>query len=541
MSIKRFAAGLGRLRHLLAARCADGLADADLLERFRTSRDEAAFEVLVWRHGPMVLRTCRRLLGHAQDAEDAFQATFFTLARRAASIHRADALGGWLYRVAHRVAVEARVRAARRGRHERPGAVETAGPPDDPARRELSRALEEEIDRLPDKYRLPVVLCYLEGKTTDEAARQLCCPKGTVGTRLAWARRRLRARLSRRGLTLSGALLAAAFAGDALSAAVSRGLVRQAVQAGRAALGQAGPAGTVSMSVTGLAEGVMKTMLWTKVKLVAATGLALILASAGGGLLGYRALAAGQPAAAAAAKQSQTPSEQPPAVRQAEQSRREAERPTLQQQLLDVQKRLDDLERERVDLIRQREELKARMARRARLNQQPKPEAHGEVIEVPSRQDGVLLTSGPRWKKGDHVKTGQVLGRLDDRLAREEVQIKTAKLEASEADLRVSEKTREEAQARLERRLRVAQRSDTPDAREDVTGARLTLQRYQAEVISKRAAVAITSAELRQAQAVLEAYVIVSPVTGVIRSIDRRPGEFVRQGQTVLLVLEEDR
>jgi multidrug efflux pump subunit AcrA (membrane-fusion protein) len=181
------------------------------------------------------------------------------------------------------------------------------------------------------------------------------------------------------------------------------------------------------------------------------------------------------------------------------------------------------------------------MARRARLNQQPKPEAHGEVIEVPSRQDGVLLTSGPRWKKGDRVKAGQVLGRLDDRLAREEVQIKTAKLESSEADLRVSEKTREEAQARLERRLRVAQQSNTPDAREDVTGARLTLQRYQAEVISKRAAVAIASAELRQAQAVLEAYVIVSPVSGVIRSIERRPGEFVRQGQTVLLVLEEDR
>jgi RNA polymerase sigma factor (sigma-70 family) len=470
----------------------------------------------------------------APAAADAFQATFFTLARRAGSIHRADALGGWLHCVAHRLAAEARAR----GKHEYSGEVEAAGPPDDPVRRELRRALEEEIDRLPGKYRLPVVLCYLEGRTTEDAARELGCPKGTVGTRLAWARRRLAARLTRRGLALSGGLLAAAFAGDALSAAVACGLVRQAVHAGLAATGDAGAAGAVPVSVTALAEGVMKTMLWTKVKLVAAAGLALLLASAGGGFLGYRTIAAGQPAGVAGDDQPRRSGQQPLADAQAEQVRREAERLTLQQQLLDVQERLDRLDRERQVLLLKREELKTRLVRPAPPNREAKHDGHGERIEVPSRQDGVLSTSGPCWKKGDHVKVGQVLARLDDRLARQEIQIKTAKLEQSEADLQVSEKTRDEAQVRLERCLRLPPAVRT---QEEVDSARLTAHRYQAEVMSKRAAVTVASAELRQAQAVLETYVIVCPVAGVVRSIDRRPGEWVKQGQTVLVVQEEDR
>jgi RNA polymerase sigma factor (sigma-70 family) len=534
MSTKRWAADLGRLRHLLAGRCADGLADADLLERFRSCHDEAAFEVLVWRHGPMVLRTCRRLLRHAQDAEDAFQATFFTLARRAGSIHRADALSGWLYRVAHRVAVEARTRAARRGQHEHGGEVEAVGPADDPARRELWRALEEEIDHLPDKYRLPVVLCYLEGRTTDEAAQQLGCPKGTVGTRLAWARRRLGARLTRRGLAPSGGVLAAAFAGDALSAAVSRGLVRQAVQAGLAAAGDAGAAGTVPMSVTAVAEGVMKTMLWTKVKLVAAAGLALLLASAGGGLLGYRTVAAGQPTAVADdPTQPRRSAEQPSVDPEEEQARRDAQRLGLQQQLLEVEARLETLDRQRKALARRREELKARLARPAPPRAEPKREVGGDVIEVASRQDGVL-TGGPRWKQGDRVTAGQILARLDNRLARESVEIKKAKLEQTEADLQASERTC--AQARKVFEHQAQQRDAVPQASADA--AELTYQRYAAEVIRNRAAIAIARAELRQAQTVLETHVILSPVTGVIRRIDRRPGEFVKQGQTIVVVQE---
>jgi biotin carboxyl carrier protein len=257
-------------------------------------------------------------------------------------------------------------------------------------------------------------------------------------------------------------------------------------------------------------------------------------------LLGYRTLAAGQPAEVAdETTQAHRSGEQRPADPEEEQARREAERLGLQQQLLEVKERLDDLDRRRKELLVKCEELKARLARPAPKAEQ-KQEARGDVIEVPSRQDGVLSTSGPRLKKGDHVKVGQVLARLDDRLAREDVEIKKAKLEQSEADLHASEKTRAEAQVRLERRVRLAQQAPAAVPQEDVTGSRLTVERYQAEVISKRAAVAVARAELHQAQTVAETYVVVSPINGVIRSTFRRPGEFVKQGQT-LFVVQEDR
>ena len=269
MSTNRFTAGLARFGGVLAGQVGDGLPDADLLERFCQSRDEAAFEVLVWRHGPMVLRQCRRLLRHTQDAEDAFQATFFTLARKAGSIGRGDRLAGWLYRVAYRIALAARVRTARRHRYEQAGTVEVATAADDSAGRELYAALVEEIDRLPEKYRLPVVLCYVQGLSVAEAGQQLGCPKGTVGTRLAWARTRLQDRLARRGLTLGG-LLAVVLAGDA-GAAVPATLAQAAVSVGLTLATD----GAVPASVSSLAHGVWKAMFWTKVKMATVVMLAL--------------------------------------------------------------------------------------------------------------------------------------------------------------------------------------------------------------------------------------------------------------------------
>jgi RNA polymerase sigma factor (sigma-70 family) len=259
------------LRRAVDSRGAGALPDAELLERFAAGRDQAAFELLLWRHGPMVLGICRRVLRHDQDSEDAFQATFLTLVRKAGSVARREAVAGWLARVAFRVALAARAEAAKR-----PAATAGAEPPapagaDDLVWRDLRPVLDEEVSRLPEKYRLPFVLCYLEGKTNEEAARELGCPKGTVLSRLAWARRRLRARLTRRGLTLSAGLLAATVARRA-PAAVPAPLVEATARAGM--LAAAGPLTGVSARVADLTKGALRAMWLTNLKTALAVGLA---------------------------------------------------------------------------------------------------------------------------------------------------------------------------------------------------------------------------------------------------------------------------
>ena len=204
-----------------------GLGPAELLGRFAATRDEAAFAALVAQHGPMVLATCRRLLGHGLDADDAFQATFLVLARRAGSIADPDRLAPWLHGVARRVSVRARTVAARRRAFEGEPAedelqvVAPAPPRDDLL--DLRAILDEELARLPAKYRAPLVLCYLEGLTHDEAAGQLKWPVGTVRSRLAGGRDRLRSRLARRGLDPAGALVPVALPVVPPDAAPDRG------------------------------------------------------------------------------------------------------------------------------------------------------------------------------------------------------------------------------------------------------------------------------------------------------------------------------
>ncbi len=203
------------IRHLrrLADPAGAGLTDAQLLERFAAHRDEAAFEVLLWRHGPMVWNVCRRVLPRPADAEDAFQATFLALVRQAGSVNRREAVGGWLHKAAYHVALKARESAARGAACEKRGAAPSAADlTDELLWRDSRPVLDEEVNRLPERYRAPFVLCCLEGLTNAEAARQLGCPKGTVLSRLAWARQRLRARLARRGVTHSAATLAALLA-----------------------------------------------------------------------------------------------------------------------------------------------------------------------------------------------------------------------------------------------------------------------------------------------------------------------------------------
>src|SRR5262249_2058647 len=180
--------------------------DHDLLDRFVAERDQDAYAVLMERHGPLVWSVCRRLLHDSHDAEDAFQAAFLILVRKAASIRRQACLASWLYRVTFRVALHAQSRRAGIGPRAQQVEVDSMPAPEsnsDERCAEIRPALDDEVNRLPEKYRRPIVLCYLQGKTNEEAARLLGWTKGTVSGRLARARDLLHKRLSRRGVTLS--------------------------------------------------------------------------------------------------------------------------------------------------------------------------------------------------------------------------------------------------------------------------------------------------------------------------------------------------
>jgi RNA polymerase sigma factor (sigma-70 family) len=215
-----------------AAARGDEPADSVLLERFTTQREEAAFAALVQRHGPMVLGVCRRLLQHEQDAEDVFQAVFCVFARKAHTV-RSTAVAGWLYAVACRIARNAKAVQVRQRMRERP-LPDVAAPDHTPEQewRELWPILDEELNRLPAHYRQAFVLCHLEGKSGQEAAAVLRCPEGTVTSRLTRARRRLSARLERRGFGLSAAALEAAINRQTTAAAVPPELARRAVETG---------------------------------------------------------------------------------------------------------------------------------------------------------------------------------------------------------------------------------------------------------------------------------------------------------------------
>jgi RNA polymerase sigma factor (sigma-70 family) len=291
---------LHHLRRTLGAPDA-GVSDAQLLQRFVAGRDEAAFELLVRRHERLVLGVCRRVLRDAHGAEDAFQATFLVLARKAAGVSARESLAGWLYRVAYRVALRARAGSAGRGRHETPTADLSAVPaPDDADReaawRELRPLLDREVSRLPEKYRVPVVLCYLESRTYEEAARQLGCSRGTVSTRLTRARELLRRRLARRGLALSGALLALLLTERTAAAAAPDGLVDVTVKASLPFAAGRSAAGLVSAKVLTLTEGALNAMFLTKLKIVTGVLVAVTALGLGARVLTYVAAAGDPPA-----------------------------------------------------------------------------------------------------------------------------------------------------------------------------------------------------------------------------------------------------
>jgi RNA polymerase sigma factor (sigma-70 family) len=292
------------VRHLrrLAAPDRHDPSDAQLLQRFAARREEDAFAALVERHGGLVLGVCRRVLGHEQDAEDAFQATFLVLARNAASIDRTEAVGSWLYRVAHRIATRAGVHMAKqRAREREAGSRRPREAPSEAGWRELQEVLQEELARLPEKYREPFVLCCLEGKSGAEAAALLGWKPGTVTSRLTEARLRLRQRLARRGIVLSAVLTAVALAQRSATASVPATLAGTTVRAAAAfAVGTKAALGGVSPAVAALVRGATRGLLVTRVR----TGTALVLLAGlllGAGVATHTAFASRQPAVPPAA------------------------------------------------------------------------------------------------------------------------------------------------------------------------------------------------------------------------------------------------
>jgi RNA polymerase sigma factor (sigma-70 family) len=360
----------------LAARGGD-VSDEHLLARFVAERDEEAFAGLVHRHGPMVFGVCARVLGATPDAEDAFQAVFLVLARKARSLREPAALGNWLYGAAHRTACKARVAVARRRERESSAAMptqsETLGDTD---RRELRQALDDELNKLPEKYRTAVVLCYLEGQSQTEAARQLRCPRKTVTTRLARACERLRVRLARRGLTASVGALTALLAADATAAAPA-GLIAVTIK-GAIAFASGDTAAIASANAIALTKEILMTMFITKMKKTAALFLAV-------GVLGVLGFALRTPAQAV--KQTET------------KARAEASPPAAAQ---------DDPAKSDRDVLQGRWECQS-----VELEGKAMPEEEARKTLVSIKGDKMLLIPGGEWTpltiKLDAVRDPKVL------------------------------------------------------------------------------------------------------------------------------------
>lgn len=272
------------LRKALGAFEPGATTDEQLLARFADRHEETAFEGLLQRYGPMVLGVCRRLLPNPCDAEDAFQATFLVLARKAGSLRQRELVGPWLHGVALRVARKARANLARQHAHEKPASVmPSAEPAYEMAWQELSPLLDEMLAQLPRKYRLPLMLCCLQGMTKEEAAQELGWPEGTVSGRLARAREMLRTRWERRGLTVPAALIASLLASDVLSAAVPAALTASTIRTAVAfSMSTAALEGLSSSSAVLLAKGALRSMFLQHIRTTLLVLLALALASVGG-------------------------------------------------------------------------------------------------------------------------------------------------------------------------------------------------------------------------------------------------------------------
>jgi RNA polymerase sigma factor (sigma-70 family) len=263
------------------------VSDAQLLDQFIEHQDEYAFAALVQRHSPMVWGVCRRIVAHHQDAEDAFQATFLVLARKAMSIRPREMVANWLFGVAQRTALKAKAMAAKRNTREKQ--VTTMPEPEAAGQDSwgnLESLIDQELASLPDKYRIVIVLCDLEGKKGKDVARRLKIPEGTVASRLRTGRVMLAKRLARQGVALSGGALATVLAQNAASASAPSVLVSSTIKAATLmAAGKTAAATLISANATALMEGIIKAMLLTKLKMAITVLLVLGMVAFGGGLL----------------------------------------------------------------------------------------------------------------------------------------------------------------------------------------------------------------------------------------------------------------
>ncbi len=284
MSTNQLSGVIHHVRRAMLRRDAAGLTDGQLLEDFVSHRDEAAFANLVQRHGPMVWGVCWRVLGNYHDAEDAFQAAFLVLMRKAASIVPREMVANWLYGVGRQTALKARATAAKRKGRERQVTEIPEPSVADPGRwHDLRPLLDDELGHLPDRYRSVIVLCDLEGNTRRETARQLGVPEGTVGGWLARARVMLAKRLVRRGAAVSSGALGTMLSQNSASAGAPASVISSTIKAAAVVTaGKAASAGLISVKVASLTQGVLKTMMMAKLKI--ALGVALAVAVAGAGV-----------------------------------------------------------------------------------------------------------------------------------------------------------------------------------------------------------------------------------------------------------------
>jgi RND family efflux transporter MFP subunit len=468
-----------------------GTTDKQLLERFTQQRDENAFAALVQRHGPMVLGVCGRLLRDPNDAEDAFQATFLVLVRKAASLSRPHLLANWLHGVARRTALEAKVRSARRHARER-GLMDVVTPDSTAAAlwADLRPVLDEEVSHLPARYRMPFVLCYLEGRTNEEAARIIGCPKGTVLSRLAWARERLRVRLTRRGLAPSAAVLAAALSSSAARATVPPALARGTVEAALAFAGVTSSAGAGAVEVISLANGVLRTMFWTKTLSVTALVTALGLAGAAG-------VAAWSPAA------------NNPDGPQERFARQEAPRAPLAGE----KKQPNKADIPQVDVVQVKE------------REASEPETFtGRIepltsIQLRARVSGYLVKANV--KDGAEVKNGDVLFEIDPRPYVAELDKATAILLQAEARLKSAAADLRRLQALRDQKAASSEELDRASGKRD-----------EAE-----AAVQVARASRAIAQLNVSFTRIAAPISGILgrRLVDT--GSLIKADETVLVSL----
>jgi RNA polymerase sigma factor (sigma-70 family) len=285
---------LQHLRRVVLLRDGAGLSDRQLLMEYISRRDKVAFAALVRRHGPMVWGVCRRVLSNYHDAEDAFQANFLVLVRKAASLAAPELLANWLHGVAHQTALKARASAATRRARERQ-VTEMPEPVanDQDLWNDLQPLLDAEVRRLPAKYRVAILLCDLEGKSRKEAALQLGVPDGTLAARLSRGRVLLAKRLARHGLAMSGGALGVMLAQQAASAGVPAAVVATTMQAASlCAAGQAAMAGVISSQVAALTKGVLTAMLMTRIKIALVGFLVMGALGIGLGALTYQTVAA---------------------------------------------------------------------------------------------------------------------------------------------------------------------------------------------------------------------------------------------------------